>query len=429
MTVKSKNKWREKSRLLDVDTRVADTLGREDWHASGLALSVLVEADFTFVLDELALADDPQSLAPSTGVALNEYSIPSQALVDSVASLPGVVVGDLAADVVGDVGLGDTVSGGGADPAGDLADDAGSAHEFTIEGGESTTGEGEGRGLVVRKGGVGVLEEGDEDEPVVDPEVRKEIDTEDVQEAPSLDRVSDSSQPDEDANIGDDDVGELMRGEQRGLGREVVREAGVGPLASSVPDEVERPADQKLGGQPKDRDDGGIFKGLREDLLEVKGNLGSFQVLLFGIQRRQATLLAGLGDEDLVASEVRSLGVVLGVRDPPRMIRNTESGMQNPAHGVVGELAGGECLMTAFVGEDPNTSSDKPGAEVVEEPSGTSGDLVKGWVWEVDIFRGDFGDVGRRGPEEDAEPGKVPENIEGRVEEIALIAVLRDGTK
>lgn len=82
--------------------------------------------------------------------------------------------------------------------------------------------------------------------------------------------------------------------------------------------------------------------------------------------------------------------------------------MQDPSHSVVGEFAGGECLVTAFVGENPNTSSYETSAEVVEEPSGTSGDLVKGWVWEVDIFWVDFWDVGGRGPEEEAEPGKVP---------------------
>lgn len=375
-------------------------------------MSVLVETDFTLIFDELALADNPQSLAPSTGVALDEDSVPSQALVDSITGLPGVVVGDLAADVVGDVSLGDTVSGGGADPSGNLADDARSAHEFTIEGRESTTGEGEGGGLVVRKSRVGVLEEGDEDEPVVDPEVRKEVNAEDVQETESHEGVSETSHPDDNANVGDDDVGVLVGSEQRGLGREVVREAGVGALASSVPDEVERPSEEELASQPNDGHDGSIVKSLREDFLQVKRDLGSFQVLLLGIQSRQAALLAGLGDEDLVASEVRSLSMVLGVCDPPRMIRNAESGMQNPANGVVGELAGRVCLMTAFVGNDPKASADETSAEVVEEPSGTTSDLVEGWVWEADVFGVDLGNLGLGGVEEDTEPGNVPENVE-----------------
>lgn len=91
-------------------------------------------------------------------------------------------------------------------------------------------------------------------------------------------------------------------------------------------------------------------------------------------------------------------------------------GMQNPADGVVGELAGGECLMTTLMGDDPETSADETSAEVIEEPSGTSGDLVERWVWQVDVFGGDLWDVGRRDPEEDTEPCKVPKavDVEGK---------------
>lgn len=86
--------------------------------------------------------------------------------------------------------------------------------------------------------------------------------------------------------------------------------------------------------------------------------------------------------------------------------------MQKPADGVVGELAGGECLMAALMGNDPEASADETGAEVVEEPSGTSGDLVERWVWQGDVFGVDLWDVGRRGPEEDAEPCKVPKTVD-----------------
>lgn len=75
---------------------------------------------------------------------------------------------DLAGDVVNDVGLRDSVGGTGADPAGKLAEEAVATHEVAVKGREGTTGEGEGGGLVMRKSGVGVLEESDQDEPVVD---------------------------------------------------------------------------------------------------------------------------------------------------------------------------------------------------------------------------------------------------------------------
>lgn len=74
---------------------------------------------------------------------------------------------DLASDVVRNVGLGNAVSGGAADPTSDCANDARATHKLTVEGGKSATGEGEGGSLVMGQSGVGVLEEGNEDKPVV----------------------------------------------------------------------------------------------------------------------------------------------------------------------------------------------------------------------------------------------------------------------
>ena len=49
---------------------------------------------------------------------------------------------------------------------------------------------------------------------VVDlPEVRDEVDTEDLAEAPLTDRVADSPEPEQDTNVGDDDLAALVRTE------------------------------------------------------------------------------------------------------------------------------------------------------------------------------------------------------------------------
>lgn len=122
-----------------------------------------------------------------------------------------------------DMGLADTVHGGSHDPSAELAEEAVTTHKRSVKGGESATGEGEGRGLIVREHGVGVLEEGDEDEPVVDPEVGMDVDGEDGEEAPGVDGVSESRRPDENADVGDEHVGELVRSEQRGKRGEVCR--------------------------------------------------------------------------------------------------------------------------------------------------------------------------------------------------------------
>ena len=80
-----------------------------------------------------------------------------------------MVVGDLAAKMVSDVGLGDTVSGGSTEPCHEAST---VTEELTVQSGKGTTGEVELGSTVVGKQGVGVLQEGDEDKPVVDPDYK-----------------------------------------------------------------------------------------------------------------------------------------------------------------------------------------------------------------------------------------------------------------
>ena len=84
----------------------------------------------------------------------------------SIAGLPGIVMRNLAADMVEDVGFGDTVGNSGTDPSSDRAK---ITEEATVESRESTPGESEFRSTVVGEERVGMLEEGNQNEPVVDP--------------------------------------------------------------------------------------------------------------------------------------------------------------------------------------------------------------------------------------------------------------------
>lgn len=77
-----------------------------------------------------------------------------------------MVVRDLGRDMVRNVGLRDTVSEVRADPAHDAA---AVAEEVAVERRKRTTGERELGGTVVGQERVGVLEEGDEHQPVVNP--------------------------------------------------------------------------------------------------------------------------------------------------------------------------------------------------------------------------------------------------------------------
>ena len=95
------------------------------------------------------------------------------------------------------------------------------AEEVAVERGEGAALEGELGRAVVREERVRVLEEGDEDEPVVDPEVGREVEAEDVREAEERDGVPDGDGPEEDADVGEDDLEVLVWLEDRRGGVEV----------------------------------------------------------------------------------------------------------------------------------------------------------------------------------------------------------------
>ena len=77
-------------------------------------------------------------------------------------------MGNLAANVVNDVGLRDTVGSMSTDPTHEFA---AVTEQASVEGGQGTTLEGELGSTVVGEEGVGVLQEGDQDKPVVDPAI------------------------------------------------------------------------------------------------------------------------------------------------------------------------------------------------------------------------------------------------------------------
>ena len=66
-----------------------------------------------------------------------------------------------------------------------------------------------------------MLQEGDEDQPMVDPEVRHEVESEHLGEAAGVRPPGECTQPDEDDHVGNDDLAEFMRLEERRTGDEV----------------------------------------------------------------------------------------------------------------------------------------------------------------------------------------------------------------
>jgi hypothetical protein len=78
-------------------------------------------------------------------------------------------MGDLAGDMVRDVSFRNTVSQSCAEPAWNATK---VAKKAAVESGEGTAGESKFRGPVMGKEGVSMLEECNQDQPVVDPEPR-----------------------------------------------------------------------------------------------------------------------------------------------------------------------------------------------------------------------------------------------------------------
>lgn len=60
-------------------------------------------------------------------------------------------------------------------------------------------------------------------------------------------------------------------------------------------------------------------------------------------------LRSSSGNKDLVSGHVSSSGVVLTVRDSPRVVRNKEDRVQDPSNKVVDALAGRVGLVTTLV--------------------------------------------------------------------------------
>lgn len=63
-----------------------------------------------------------------------------------------------------------------------------------------------------------------------------------------------------------------------------------------------------------------------------------------------------------------------------KLNRRSSQGMHDPTNNAVDRLACRECLMPAFVSDDPKTHSYKASAEAVHKPRRPPSDLVEHWM-------------------------------------------------
>jgi hypothetical protein len=359
------------------------------------AVGVTVEHDTLALTDRTLgglnpLADTgrgPHGLEETSpaGVSLRAVVVSHDAL-DGLAGLVGVVEGDVADVVVQHVGLDDSVEDVAADEA-----------EVAVNGGSSAAGEVPHLRLVVRKGRVGVLEEGNSDcngillatgirknwcslclvkltEPVVHPQVRETVPDQQIQPAEVSADVVQGRAGEKETQVTQDNQLGVLGFVQRAGGVEVVDTAkpavllahtaalrllGVVVVTGDVVEQVHRPAEELLGQEVASSQDGSLLTQLTE--------------LVQGLADAGGVLLTGLGNEDHVAGQVTGGLVVLAVGDLPGEVGDKQEGVADPANSVVQDLGGGEGLVAALVGQNPHAGADETLHDGVQGPEGHAG--------------------------------------------------------
>ena len=338
-----------------VDTRVGNVSALLDSNPGSETSGVLVESNVLVVLDELKvrcarrvnkkeiahLAVPVRLVERDPHVLLRLVVVRTEELLKSLCGLPGVVVGDLGGNVVGNVSLADTVENVRAN----------GSKEVSVNGSKSSTGKGPLVGRVVGQDGVGVLEVGDENEPVVNPEVRENVKNEHLGDRTLVSPVAKTSHDGSDTNVGQDDVKVVTGLENDGSGVKVVGSRRVVRLSTGVHDEVGGPSENLTDEQVEADHDRRVLESLTELVLTELGKVDTeeFTLLLDGAELHSAS---GLGDKDFITSEMSGGGVVTAVGDSPRVVGDKEHRVDDQTDGVVDGLRRRVGLVTALVTEN-----------------------------------------------------------------------------
>jgi hypothetical protein len=262
----------------------------------------------------------------------------AEELLESVCGLPSVVVGNLGGDVVGNVGFTNTVE--------DVR--ANGSEEVSVNGGKSSTGKGPLVSRVVGQDGVGVLEVGNENEPVVNPKVRNGVKHEHLGNRALVGPVAKTSHDRGDTDVGQDNVKVVTSLEDDGSGVEVVGTGRVVRLSTGVHNKVSGPSEDLANEQVEANHDRRVLESFTELVLSELGKVHTehFTLLLDGTNPNDAS---GLGNKDFVTSKVTGSGVVTTVGNSPGVVRNEEQRVNDQTDGVVDSLGRGVGLVTTFV--------------------------------------------------------------------------------
>lgn len=289
-------------------------------------MSVLVEDDVRPLVNVSAVP--VHSVEIHEEVAISVLVVRAEKLLESIRSFPSVVMRDLGRNVVADVRLADAVKHKRADKS----------QTVSVNGGQGTSGKVPLLVAVVRNKRVGVLQERDRDQPVVDVEVRNEIIGSDLGERAVVSPSTEDGEKKGDSEIRCNDLLPVSLVKDNRVGVEMVGEFRVVLLSRGVSDEVHRPAEELLSEQVSHHEKWGIADGLGKFELSSLGDVEAFDILFALIESGVAMLVSGAGNENLITSEVTGSSVMSAMRDSPAVVRNTNGRMKNPSNGVVDGL-------------------------------------------------------------------------------------------
>lgn len=353
--------------------------------------SLLLEEDnVALVLDESALTEGSPGGEDDRGIIIDV--VLAEELLEAGGGFLSMVERHLREQMVGNVGVDDTVK----HVVQELA-------ERAVDGAEGSTLEVPDVLAVVGQLGVGVLEEGDENQPKVDKEIGDNVVLCHGEERGLERGVDEGSQGDKNSEVREDNVGEIAGFKDGRPGVKVGSPLAV-VLARGVDSQVGGPTEQELNKHPEQGHNGGL-------LVQVNGLILLNNILLLG---GQSNLGTGLGDKDLVLGHVSSGLVMLRVRDSPGVVGDQKERVQDPADGVVESLRSRERLVAALVGKDPDARADNTLHHPVDRPGQVTDQRVLKLV-----------DLGS-GQEEKRGPGEIDGNMAETTEAGTLEAVGRD---
>lgn len=346
--------------------RLTDTVEVAEEVDTAVLDSLLDELAFLLVLPECS---HEWSLAVSTVMLAHD-------LADGVGGLAGVVEWDGGDQVVKDMGANNVVEEMGVDEA-----------EVTVNGGGGSTGKVPGLVVVMWEGSVGVLEEGDGNNPVVNPEVWDNVVEDHVPAANHLTTSNEETNHGKNTHNGLANEWELLLLENVRILTPVevgdlwVWESLVVFLASQVGEKVSWPSEKLVLDA--------VPEGDHWSILGEMSKFDSSGISLLTAVRLDPGL-ALVWDESGILLDVSGSLVVGRVGDLPGVEWDQEERVHDHSHDVVESDRLGESAVTALVGQNPDAGEDEALEDRVTCPCNATSELV----WNVLDVGGGIGEDG-----------------------------------